>query len=117
LRPGFLPNRFKKLNGRFYNPASLNETFQDLMRTGLFKDMKVEPRPLPDNRLELHLKVEEAKAKEVGFGVGYGTFEGPIVALHAGDRDLFGTGRPLTATVEVAQHFLKGEVLLVDPCF
>lgn len=115
LKPGFLPNRFASLHNKFYNPQILDEKFREMMRTGLFKQLRIEPRPLPDNTLELHLKVEEAKAKELGFAVGYGTFEGPILGFSAGDRDLLGTGRPLTSSIEIAQQFLRGEVVYSDP--
>jgi len=115
LSTKFLPNRFASLHGKFYNPQLLDEKFREMMRTGLFKQLRIEPRPLPDNTLELHLKVEEAKAKELGFSVGYGTFEGPILGVSAGDRDLFGSGRPLTSSIEVSQRFLRGEILYSDP--
>ena len=117
LNPKFLPSRFAKLHNRFYSPQLLDEKFREMMRTGLFKQLRIEPRALPDHTIELHMKVEEAKAKELGFGLGYGTFEGPIIAFTAADRDLFGTGRPLTSNIEVSQRFLKGEILYQDPWF
>lgn len=115
LSRNFLPNRFASLHNKFYNPQLLDEKFREMMRTGLFKQLRVEPRPLPDNTLEIHLKVEEAKAKEIGFGIGYGTFEGPILALSAADRNLFGSGRPLTSNIEISQRFLRGEIVYSDP--
>ena len=109
-----MPHRFAKLNNRFYNPEKLDEVFREMMRTGLFKQLKIEPRPQPDHTLELHMIVEEAKAKELGFLVGYGTFEGAIVGMSAGDRDLFGTGRPLLRAFQLSKRFLKGEILYRD---
>jgi outer membrane protein assembly complex protein YaeT len=115
LSPKFLPTRFASLKGKFYNPQLLDDKFREMMQTGLFRQLRVEPRPLPDNTIELHMAVEEEKAKELGFSAGYGTFEGPIIGLIAGDRDLFGSGRPLTANVELSANFLKGEILYSDP--
>ena len=115
LSPRFLPSRFARLKGKFYNPQLLDEKFREMMETGLFKQLRVEPRPLPDNTIELHMHVEEEKAKELGFSAGYGTFEGPIIGLIAGDRDLFGYGRPLTSNIELSANFLRGDVLYSDP--
>ena len=115
LKPSFLPKRFASLKGKFYNPQLLDDKFREMMQTGLFTQMRIEPKPLPDNTVELHLKVEEEKAKELGFSLGYGTFEGPIIGLVAGDRDLFGNGRPLTANLELSANFLRGEILYSDP--
>jgi len=115
LSPRFLPDRFASLHGKFYNPQLLDDKFREMMQTGLFKQLRVEPRPLHDNTIELHMVVDEEKAKELGFSAGYGTFEGPIIGFVAGDRDFYGTGRPLTANVELSQNFLRGEVLYSDP--
>lgn len=117
LMPSFLPRRFVSLKGKFYNPQLLDEKFREMMRTGLFRQLRIEPRPLPDNTIELHMNMEEAKSKEIGFSVGYGTFEGIILGLSAGDRNLMGTGRPLTASVNFAQQFARGEILYVDPWY
>jgi len=117
LSPQFLPDRFASLKGKFYNPQLLDDKFREMMETGLFQQLRIEPRPLPDDTLELHMAVNEEKAKELGFSAGYGTFEGPILGLVAGDRDLFGTGRPLTSNLEFSANFLRGEILYSDPWF
>jgi outer membrane protein assembly complex protein YaeT len=117
LSPSFLPDRFAKLKGKFYNPEKLDEKFREMMQTGLFRQLRIEPRPLPDNTIELHMKVDEEKARELGFSLGYGTFEGPIIGAVIGDRDLFGSGRPLTANLELSANFLRGEILYSDPWF
>jgi outer membrane protein assembly complex protein YaeT len=117
LSKRFLPTRFATLKGKFYNPELLDEKFREMMETGLFRQMRIEPRPLPDGTIELHLNVEEEKARELGFSLGYGTFEGPIIGAVAGDRDLFGTGRPLTANIELSANVLRGEILYSDPWF
>jgi outer membrane protein insertion porin family len=117
LSAGFLPRRFASLHGKFYNPELLDQKFREMMETGLFRQLRIEPRPLPDDTLELHMDVQEEPARELGFSVGYGTFEGPIIGGVIGDRNLFGTGRPLTANVELSANFLRGEILYSDPWF
>ncbi|MGB8353987.1 MAG: POTRA domain-containing protein, partial [Chthoniobacteraceae bacterium] len=117
LQAGFLPKRFAKLRGKFYNPTKLDEVYREMIRTGLFKSLKITSKPLPSNEVELDLEVEEAKAKQVGFSVGYGTFDGPILGLRFGDQDLFGTGRPISATFEFSERLLKGELTYTDPWF
>jgi outer membrane protein assembly complex protein YaeT len=117
LSARFLPDRFASLKGKFYNPQLLDDKFREMMQTGLFQQLRIEPKPLPDDTLELHLKVDEERARELGFSLGYGTFEGPIIGAVAGDRDLFGTGRPLTANIELSENILRGEVLYSDPWF
>src|SRR5438874_13739047 len=118
LRPSFVQKRFTSLAGKTYSPEVLDERFRALMRTGLFNVLKIEPTPIADeDSLLLNISAEEAKSKEVGFSIGYGTFEGGIIGAQFRDRDLFGYGRPLTTSVEISQRGYKGEILYEDPFF
>jgi outer membrane protein assembly complex protein YaeT len=115
LHPSFVTKRFNKLAGKTYSPDVLDEKFRTLMRTGLFTVLQIKPAPAGGNMLRLDISAEEAKSKEFGFSIGYGTFEGAIVGAQFRERDLFGTGRPLTMSVEVSQRGYKGEILYEDP--
>ena len=117
LRPGFLPARFKSLRGQIYNPLKLEERYRSLMGTGLFSNLKLTQIPRPNHEVELHFDVEEAKSRELGFSIGYGSLEGAIVGARYLDRDLFGFGRSLSVDAEVAQRLLRGELLYTDPWF
>ena len=118
LRPSFLSKRFTKLAGKTYSPELVDEKFRALMRTGLFNVLRIEPTPIADeDSLLLNITAEEAKSKEFGFSIGYGTYEGGIVGAQYRDRNLFGFGRPLTTSVEISQRGYKGEILYEDPFF
>ncbi|MDB6175254.1 MAG: Surface antigen [Chthoniobacteraceae bacterium] len=115
LNPDFLPRRFAPLTGQVYDPAKLDEKYRELLRTGLFKNLRLNSVPLPDQTIRIDLTAEEAKAKEVGFSLGASSYEGIEVGLRLGDRDIFGSGRPLTFSVDMSQRALRGELLYVDP--
>src|SRR6266700_1332604 len=117
LHPSFVTNRFTRLRGKTYSPDVLDERFRTLMKTGQFNLLQIKPVPVDGHLLRLDISAEEAKSKEFGFWVGYGTYEGGIVGVQAGDRDVFGYGRPVTASIEVSQRSYKGEILYQDPFF
>ena len=117
LRPSFVVKRFSKLQGKTYSPDVLDERFRTLMKTGLFNLLQIKPVPVDGHLLRLDISAEEAKSKEFGFSVGYGTYEGGIVGVQYRDRDLFGYGRPLTTSIEVSQRGYRGEILYEDPFF
>jgi outer membrane protein insertion porin family len=118
LHPSFVQKRFTKLQGKTYSPEVLDERFRTLMKTGLFNVLKIEPTPIADeDQLLLNISAEEAKSKEVGFSIGYGTFEGGIVGAQFRERNLFGYGRPITLSAEVSQRSYKGEFVYEDPFF
>ena len=116
LHPSFVQKRFTRLKGKIYSPEALDDRFRTLMKTGLFNVLKIEPTPIADEDvLLLNVSAEEAKSKEVGFSLGYGTFEGGIIGAQFRERDLFGYGRPITMSVEVSQRSYKGEFVYEDP--
>jgi outer membrane protein insertion porin family len=117
LRPSYVVKRFSKLRGKTYSPDVLDERFRTLMRTGLFNLVQIKPVPVDGHLLRLDISAEEAKSKEFGFSIGYGTYEGGIAGVQYRDRDLFGYGRPLTTSIEVSQRGYKGEILYEDPFF
>jgi outer membrane protein assembly complex protein YaeT len=117
LRPDFLPKRFAHLRGQVYDPAKLDETYREMLHTGLFENLRVTLQPQPNNDLNIDLTANEAKARELGFTLGYGSYEGLSLGVRLGDRNLFGNGRPLTFSADYSQRGLKGEVLYVDPWF
>src|SRR5207249_11934813 len=117
LHPGFVTKRFTRLRGKTYSPDVLDERFRTLMKTGQFNLLQIKPVPVDGHLLRLDISAEEAKSKEFGFWIGYGTYEGAIAGIQVGDRDLFGYGRPVTATIEVTQRSYRGEILYQDPFF
>ena len=117
LHPGFVTKRFTRLRGKTYSPDVLDERFRTLMQTGQFNLLQIKPVPVDGHLLRLDISAEEAKSKEFGFWVGFDTYEGALAGIQVGDRDLFGYGRPLTATIEVSQRSYRGEILYQDPFF
>jgi outer membrane protein assembly complex protein YaeT len=115
LRPSFVTKRFSNLAGQTYSPDVLDERFRILMRTGLFNLLQIKPVPVEGNLLRLDIAAEEAKSKEFGISIGYGTFQGGIFGVQYRDRDLFGYGRPVTISAEISQRSYKGEILYEDP--
>src|SRR5438477_712011 len=74
LRPSYVRNRFASLEGKNYSPDVLDEKFRELMRTGLFNVLQINPQPVGDDYLLLDVSAEEAKANEFGSSIGYGTY-------------------------------------------
>lgn len=115
LRPDFVPKRFAHLEGQQYDPDKLDETYREMLRTGLFDNLRVSLKPNANHELDMDLTATEAKARELGFTIGFGSYDGITIGARLGDRDLFGTGRPITFSADYSVRGIKGEVLYVDP--
>jgi len=117
LHPSFVTKRFTRLEGKTYSPDVLDERFRTLMKTGQFNLLQIKPVPVDGHLLRLDISAEEAKSKEIGFWGGFDTYEGALAGVQVGDRDLFGYGRPVTASIEISQRSYRGEILYQDPFF
>ena len=116
LKPEYVRNRLRKLHGKVYDPKVLDELYQELIKTGLFAQLKVETVPQPeDATLRLDVGVKEAKARQFGVSLGYGTYEGAIIGFELRDLDLMGTGRPISLTVDYSTRTISGQLLYIDP--
>ena len=115
LRPSYVTKRFRKLSGKTYNPELVDEKFREMMKTGLFSVLQIKPVPIEGNLLHLQITAEEAKSKEFGFSLGYGTFAGLIVGTSYRDRNLFGYGRSGSTSVEYSSRGYKGDIVYEDP--
>jgi len=115
LRASFLPRRFRHLTGQTYDPAKVDETFRELLRSGLFSNLRFTPVAQPDETVRLDFLVEEAKAREIGFTIGFGTYDGLKAGLRLADRNLFGNGRPLTLNADYSQRGMVAELEYHDP--
>ena len=115
LRPSYVTKRFSKLSGKKYNPQIVDDKFREMMKTGLFTVLQIQPERVNGNELRMNIAAEEAKSKEFGFSLGYGTFAGAIVGASYRDRNPFGYGRPVTMSAEYSSRGYKGEILYEDP--
>ncbi len=117
LRLEFMENRFRDLKGDIYDPTELDETFRELLQTGLFQNLRINSVPQADNTIRLDLTVEEAKQKEFGFSLGFSSYEGLIFGFRVADRNFLRTGRALSLEIENSLRGLGTELLFVDPWF
>ena len=85
------------------------------MRSGLFTVLQIKPTPIGGGALRLDISAEEAKSKEFGFALGYGSYQGAIVGASYRDRNLFGYGRPLTHFSRMVAAWLQGGSALGRP--
>ncbi len=117
LKRSFLESRFRQLKGKTYNPEQVDELFRELMQTGLFTQLRITPVEVPGDEVKLKVSVEEAKAKELGLALGFGTYEGPFVGVSYTERNLFGTGRPISFVGEFSARTYSGEIRYADRWF
>lgn len=115
LAPDFVEKRVRALRGMPYDAKKVDDIYREMLRTGLFQGLRVKANPVENDQMRLEFEFEEARAKEVGFTIGFASYEGFNVGVRASDRNLFGKGRPLSLIAAYTQRGLSGEILYQDP--
>ena len=115
VKTSFIQKRLRKLSGKVYSPARIDRSFRELIQTGLFRNLQINPEAIAGDQVRLDVSVEEAKPKEFGVGLGYASFFGGIVSASYRDLNFFSSGRPFSINLEVNQRGFGGEILYVDP--
>lgn len=104
--------------GDAFNPLMAEMARARLMRTGLFKSVKVEPKRTGEtDKVDLDIAVVEQDSHDISFGVGYSQNDGVIGDVSYTDSNLLGTGRTLKTKVELGQNRYGGEIGFTEPRF
>ena len=117
VRPEFLPRRFEQLRGITYDPEKLKDLYSRLYLTGLYDSLDIQEVPQTDDTITLVATPEEAKAKELGFYVGYDTFDGILLGTNYTNRNVDGLGRIFSFFVDYTGRGPDGEISYENPWF
>ncbi len=138
LRDRYFQRNFRPLLGKEYSAKELDKALADMIATGLFTDLQVDPRPaglskeqfedilagaegtpslaeMGNTELTLFTEVEEAPRRRLSVFAGFSSFEGAIGGFLYDNLNLFGMGRSLNITAEFTQRGLNGQLRLRDP--
>ena len=113
--PDRIKQIMKPLEGDWYDQAAMNTKVKGLLATGAFSSVRVETYEVANKRIDATLHFQEAKAKEISFAAGAGTFNGPLFRAGYVDRNFRGMLRGFSVGTEVSARGVLGELKLTDP--
>ncbi len=96
---------FDIAEGDPYNKALIDRAERRLKNLNYFKTVKISSKPgsVPD-RVVLDVDVVEQQTGDFSISGGYSTTDGLLAEVKVGDRNFFGTGRALNASVTYGQY-------------
>ena len=115
LKPSWIQNRLKTLQDAAFDPEKLAAKQQEMLSSGLFETLNVTPLEQPDHTIKLRIEAAEAKARELGFSLGYGNYEGFLGGVRVSDRNTFGLALPGSVELAFSQRAIALEASLSDP--
>lgn len=113
--PEQINNHFEGFEGDWYNEAAMNKRLRSLLGSGAFSSVRLETTPLDDDNIDVTLHLEEARAKELSFAAGFGTYAGPIFRASYADRNLWGELLGFSSGIELSSRGVLGESRITDP--
>jgi outer membrane protein insertion porin family len=105
--------------GDTYDGGKIDAALQQLYRTGLFRRVEIDERPVPEaaGALALGIRVDEVDSRSVEFLGGYGSYERLRGGLRLEERNLFGTGRGIALDNRVSLKGYSSALTVTDQDF
>ena len=113
--PSRITRRLKNLEGEWYDEAAMNRKLREFLATGAFSSARVETESAGDDSIDANLHFDEAKARGISLGLGFGSYQGIITRATYTDRNLSGDLLGFSAGMEFGTRGLLGEVRITDP--
>lgn len=89
--------------GDLYNYTALKESKKMLSRTGYFDKVVIRPKKVSSEKMDLEVDVKEAKTGSFTIGGGYGSADGWTVDGSIKERNIFGTGIEIGASIDYSR--------------
>jgi outer membrane protein insertion porin family len=113
--PARLHQRVRDLEGDWYNEAEMNRRLRQFLSTGAFSSASIETEEIEPRTVNALLRLNEARAKEINFAAGFGSYEGGIFRTTYTDRNLLGQLLNFSSGFEISARGLLGELSVTDP--
>ncbi|MEM9421209.1 MAG: BamA/TamA family outer membrane protein [Pseudomonadota bacterium] len=102
--------------GTVYSRSRVDAFRDDLGGTGLFREISIQPGPTADDgTTDIRVELEERKRRTVGFGLSFATDLGPGAEATWENRNLYGNGEVLRASLSYTAPRQEGELIFEKP--
>ncbi len=115
-RDKVIRRQMKITEGELYSASVITESEQNIKRLGFFKSVKIVPSPGSGPSLrKLSVIVEEKPTGSISAGAGFSTVEEFMFNAQVSQKNLFGRGQSLSASVHYGKNTQSGMVSFSDP--
>ena len=116
-KPWVITREISLKPGQVFNRRNLEEDLKRLYGTGLFSDVKVTLRPVPDNpgRITIVLGIVEQSTGSLSGGLGYSQSQGVFGQVQIQDSNLLGRAWDLSTSFTYGQFGGLVDITFTDP--
>ncbi|WP_417581785.1 outer membrane protein assembly factor BamA [Nitrincola sp.] len=109
----------EQMEAAIVSTAAIERSKTRLERTGHFRTVNVETRPVPgtDDQVDLEITVEEQQSGQLTASVGFSQSEGIILQLGVSQENFLGTGKSVEFNVSNSSTLTEYSFNYLDPYF
>ncbi|RPI79703.1 MAG: outer membrane protein assembly factor BamA [Desulfobacteraceae bacterium] len=106
-----------KLNeGDYFSGTALRKSRLNLYRLDYFEEVEVDTKKgSSDDSMILDVKVKEKSTRYIYFGGGYSSYEKAMGKVMIEDKNLFGKGQDLSASVQLSSRSSQYDIKFTEP--
>jgi outer membrane protein insertion porin family len=101
--------------GDAFNQKDLADSTNALRRTGYFNDVKIVPKQIAKDKMDLIVNVSEASTGSIMGGVSYGSYDGFGVNAGISDRNFLGSGIEVGTDIDTSEKTVRGSLHFYNP--
>lgn len=110
-----IKKKLKYKKGDLYDIRKLEDSYESLYKSGVFKDIEVTKKDTNSSDLPLHIKLVEGKSKEFRSSIGYDTEDGLQVGAGIWYNNFLGNFKRFGLEGRVSQRGYKVKNLFYNP--
>jgi len=101
--------------GEEFSQKDLTDSTNALKRTGYFNDVKITPKQIEKDKMDLIVNVDEASTGSIMGGISYGSYDGLGVNAGISDRNFLGSGIEVGMDIDTSEKTLRGSLHFFNP--
>ncbi len=101
--------------GEPFTRKDMKDSIDALKRTGFFGDVKIIPRQVDTDDVDVLVKVKETSTGSIMGGISYGSYDGFGLNAGVSDKNFLGTGIEVGTNIDYTQKSLSGTLRFYNP--
>ena len=98
-----------------FNLTDLKDSTSKLKRTGFFDKVIIQEERISDDKINLHVKVQEAATGNIILGGGFGSYDKVMISGSIKDKNIFGSGLNLGVSADLSKRKSDFSIFLKNP--
>ncbi|MHB8454727.1 MAG: outer membrane protein assembly factor BamA [Acidiferrobacterales bacterium] len=114
-----LRREMRQFEGAWFSASKIKRSRERLQRLGFFDDVNIETPAVPgtSDQVDVNVTVKERLVNNFMAGIGYSDVEGLLLNANVTFKNLFGTGKQLSTSIDTSSYDKHVDISYVNPYY